>query len=68
MGGVTMTAPKSTPGRPPHPGERRVRKSIFVRPSVWAALEELARQDDRTVSYMAEKAALEYIERQARKG
>lgn len=64
-----MATPKPTPGRPPHPGERRVRKSIFVRPSVWAALEDLARADDRTVSYMAEKAALEYIEQQtARKG
>ena len=58
-----LAATLSRPGRPPHPGERRVRKSIFVRPSVWAALEELARADDRTISYLAEKAALDYIER-----
>jgi hypothetical protein len=47
--------------------EKRVGVAARIYPSLIEALQELGREDDRTFSYMVERAIREYVERHGKR-
>lgn len=55
------------PRKPLPPSEKKAALGARVDPALLAALQAMADEDDRTVSYMVEKAVREFIERHTAK-
>lgn len=64
---ATLPTLSDMPRKPTPEADKKVPIGARVDPHALSALAELARADDRTLSYMIEKAIREYVERHAAK-